>query len=77
MALRHTVVITPDDVENLPKKIKRLYVGGAGTLKLALSRDEDADAQTINVVADQVLDNFDIRKIFATGTTATGLIGYY
>ena len=50
---------------------------GAGDIKLALQKDEDVDAITIAVTAGQILSGWKIRKVFATGTTATGLIGLY
>lgn len=75
--VRHSFTITPHDVDNLPYFPKQVYVTGAGDIKLALQKDEDVDAITIAVTAGQILSGWKIRKVFATGTTATGLIGLY
>ena len=64
--------ITPDDNSELIYITRAIYVGLDGDIAVQM-----LDGTTItfqNCVAGSVLP-FRIKKIFATGTTATGLIG--
>ena len=74
---RHSFAIVPSDTEDTDKPISKILVGGAGNIKLVLEKDVDANAITVAVTAGQLLTGLRVRKIFATGTTATGLIGLY
>lgn len=64
--------ITPSDTVALTQCTRRVYVGGAGALKVILNRD--AAATTFQVAADTFYD-LAVKQVLATGTTATGLIG--
>lgn len=64
--------ITPSDTANLPRIADSLYVGVAGNVRLIAVDGEDTTFQ--NLAAGSILP---IRalKVWATGTTATGLVG--
>lgn len=64
--------ITPNDSANLSKKATGVYAGGAGTLRYI---GDDGVEDTVTLVAGQIWP-VRIRKVFATGTTATGLKGF-
>jgi hypothetical protein len=66
-------VITPSNTTPLVKPVKQLYVGGAGNLSVQLYHDT-APVTLTGVTAGTVLD-LHIVQVFATGTTATLLIG--
>lgn len=66
-------VIAPSDSEELPKVTRQIYVGGAGNVAVVWS---DGSETTEPVVAGERLD-WRIRQVKLTGTTATGLRGYY
>lgn len=78
MSQRKAYSITKSDADNLPVFITKIYVGGTGDIKVALAKDEDADAVVLKAVpVGTVLDIGVIRKVFSTGTTATLLIGFH
>lgn len=72
---RHSFAIVPHDVNDLPAPAKKIYVGAAGNLAIELAKD--TSPITIAVTAGQLLEGLLVRKVLATGTTATGLIGFY
>ncbi len=72
---KKSVTITPNNATDLPERVTKIYVTGAGNIKFALVKNLDAEALTLAVTAGQILEIGMIRKVFATGTTATGLIG--
>lgn len=72
---RHSYTITPNDGNDLPKPIKLLYVGSGGDIVLEL--EKDTSPITISVTPGQIIKDLLIRKIHATGTTASNLIGVY
>lgn len=65
--------ITPSDATNLPKVYKAVYIGGSGNISAILEYDTTAVTFN-NVQAGSVLP-IRVKKINATGTTATGLVG--
>jgi len=68
--------ITPDDTAVLTNRVSQLYVGTSGDVHLLT---ENGDEVTMANLAEGVNYpfTFDIVKIFATGTTASGIIGTY
>jgi hypothetical protein len=64
--------ITPGDSENLAQPVRALRVGGAGDLHVITRSGSE---RTIAVLDGEVI-TCGILKVFATGTTATGLLGY-
>lgn len=65
--------ITPNDGADLAQLPRAVRVGGAGTLVM---RDEAGVDVTYAVDAGEVLP-FRVVRVLATGTTATGLVGWY
>lgn len=66
--------ITPNDLVDLPAVTRQLRVTGSGG-QLAISW-AGGDQTVEPVVSGDVLD-WRVRRVLATGTTATGLRGYY
>jgi len=68
--------ITPDDNEDLERPTQGIYVGGAGNITVHMARADDADPDEItfnNVSAGTILPIW-VRRVKATGTTATNLL---
>ena len=63
--------ITPDDAQDLAKLPRAVYVGGAGDVRCALAY---GPAVTIRGLAAGTILPFRVRRLHATGTTATGLV---
>lgn len=64
-------VITPDDNANLPYLTRALYVNSGGAIRVL---DATGNESTFTVGNDVVLP-VRVGKVFATGTTATGIVG--
>ncbi|MFC3100234.1 spike base protein, RCAP_Rcc01079 family [Altererythrobacter lauratis] len=65
--------ITPDDVAELPRATKAIYIGSAGDVVLrALNAADDVTFR--NLAAGSVLD-VRARFVRASGTTATDIVG--
>lgn len=66
-------VVTPSDANLLAPGFtaKAIYVGGAGTLKVDLSR-----GGTVTFTAVQVgwIHNIQVNRVYSTGTTATAIV---
>ncbi len=67
--------VTPDDGTDLPRGCRALYVGGTGTVVLILDKDS-ASVTLVGVVAGSVLP-IRVKRVFATGTTATSIVALY
>lgn len=65
--------IVPDDVTELPKATKAIFVGAAGDISLVPLRGNDAILFR-NLPAGSILD-VRVRAVKAAGTTATSLVG--
>ena len=64
--------ITPHDTNYFSKNAQRIHVGGAGNIALTTA---DGSELTLNgLTAGQVLE-LEVRRVKATGTTATNLVG--
>ncbi len=63
--------ITPSDASELATLPRAIWVSGAGTLRLRLVEGDDF---TITVPAGVLLP-LRASQVYATGTTATGLVG--
>lgn len=70
------VAVTPDDSNNLPQACRAIYVGGAGNVAITGQDDADGQKTTFAVTAGQILPVM-AKRIFANGTTATGLVALY
>ena len=74
---RQSVVITPSDSTDLARPITALYVGGTGDIKVELVKDSAGGTVLKSVPAGTLLDGLVIKKIHASGTTATLLVGFF
>lgn len=66
-------VVTPSDANELPIVTRCLYIGTAGALRVTTMNDEDVTFP--NVAAGTKQGRY--KKVWATGTTATGIVGEY
>lgn len=71
---RRVAAVTPSDTEDLPNYAKALLIGGAGALKILPLANDDAAPITINVTAGEVFSFCQVRRVFATGTSATAVL---
>lgn len=65
--------VTPSDTDLLPSNTDTLFIGSGGTLKLNLLTTGDV---TMTVTTGQMLRLPGIRKVYATGTTASGFFRF-
>ncbi len=72
--VRHLIVITPSDYNDLAHVTRGIYVGTGGDLAV-LAADDDV-AVTLTAVAPG-WQPIQARRVLATGTTALGLVGGY
>lgn len=68
------IAVTPNDAADLVKLPRALYVSGAGTLKVTCQGD--TDAVTLTVPAGSFLP-LRPKRVWATGTTSTGIVALY
>lgn len=69
--------ITPNDGVDLPVATRWIYNGGAGHIVLTCVDDNAAHTGvTLTTVPAGSLLRIAARRIYATGTTATGLVGF-
>jgi len=71
---RDAVAVTPSDTVNLVLTARALYVAVAGDIKLRTFKN--SDVVFIAVPAGSIVPCF-CRRVFATGTTATGIVALY
>lgn len=67
-----SITITPADGADLPTICHGIYVGGTGDLKVTML---DGSTPTYKAVPVGTLLPIQVSRVFATGTTATLLIG--
>ena len=68
--------VTPSDAADLPGgAAKALWIGGAGNLSLIAENDTVAVA--LNAVAAGQLIPLRVKRVRATGTTATNIVAFY
>lgn len=70
----NVISITPNDGVDLSKVIRGLHVNVGGTVRGILNGDSVTQDFTVNAGA---LYPYRFKRIFATGTTATGLLGVF
>lgn len=63
--------ITPDDDDDLEAYAAGVVVTAAGNLKVLPSQNADADAVTFTAAPVGFIPPFQVRRVFATGTTAS------
>lgn len=69
----HLMAVTPNDGQDLPHVSRGLNVLGTGTVRVTSAQ---GDTVTLTVAAGIVLP-VRVRRIWATGTTATGIVAMY
>ena len=67
--------ITPNDSTDLAEYCRALYVGGAGNVSVLMNGDSTPTV-FVNVAAGSLLP-LRIKRVRATDTTATNLVGVY
>lgn len=75
----HGFAITPDNANNLPTVASAVYVGATGNVNCILFGDYSnstvfTNTSFVGVTAGSTLD-IKVIKIWATGTTATSIVG--
>ena len=69
----HAFAVTPDDASDMTHVTRALYVGGAGDLQAMM-----ADGTAVTFVAMSAgWHPVRVRRVLATGTTATSIVGCY
>jgi hypothetical protein len=74
-AATNAVAITPSDTSDLPHATRALYVGGSGTLTVMFN-GTDTIVTYPAVSAGSSLP-ISVRRVYAAGTSATGLVGMW
>lgn len=69
-----TEITTSDSTEYAPP-LRALYVGGMGAIKVTTVKGNEVTLY--NCLAGTTLAHFEIKKVHATGTTATNLVGFW
>lgn len=72
--LEHGMNVVPDDSEDLPFVTRAIYVGGAGNLALRL---QDGTELVLENVAAGSLLPIRAARVLASGTSATGVAGFW
>lgn len=67
----NAVGVTPDDATDLIGSPRAIYVGGAGSLKVTLLGGSVVILAAVN---EGVIYPIRVKRVWSTGTTATGLI---
>jgi hypothetical protein len=71
----NAVVITPSDTVDLDTILRGLYVGVTGNVNVLLAKDS-SPVVLVAVPAGSLLP-LRVKRVFATSTTATNLVGVY
>lgn len=66
--------VTPNDASDLPKIASGIYVGATGDLVVTFL---DGNTVTLKGLASGVIHPLCVKRVLATGTTATGIIAMY
>lgn len=65
-------MITPHDTNLLPQTVRAIRIAVAGDIRIMTAAGND---RTLTVLAEEVL-LCGATRVYSTGTTATGLLGY-
>jgi hypothetical protein len=68
-------VISPDDATDLVYETRGIYIGVAGNLTVTLAQDQSK--VTFTALSIGVIHPIAASRVWATGTTATGILGVY
>lgn len=67
----HAVEVVPDDDAELPQVTRAVYVGGDGDLAVTMKGGENVVLRNVGPGWHPIR----VRRVRATGTTATGIVG--
>lgn len=70
-------LVTPSDTDPLPKVTRALSWSGDGDLRVLMRGKSQPQTIPAGSLATTLMQPLRIEKIFATGTTATGIIGWF
>ncbi len=70
--------VTPDDANDI-RPTNGIYIGGTGSLAVHMADDNRSLPVVVTFLAVQTGDtlNFGVKRILATGTSATGIVALY
>lgn len=68
------LAVTPDDGNDLAWVTRGLYTGSGGTIVVTLENNDDGSFVTLTNVNPGVVLGFAVKRVWDTGTTATGII---
>jgi len=68
--------ITAHDTNELANVTRAIWVGTTGNIKVVFAEDTTAEAVTLNAVPVGMY-SWAVRQVYATGTTASNLLGLY
>lgn len=71
---KYFLLITPNDLSDLPTKVRGISFGGAGDLAIL---DEDGNPQIISGLAAGIIHPIATTRVLASGTTATNIVVYW
>lgn len=70
----NAAAVTPHDTNELTDVTTRLFIGGAGNLKVTMM--SGVDVTLTGVLAGSILP-LRVRRVYATGTTATNIVALW
>jgi hypothetical protein len=68
------VAVTPDNSNDLTNTTRGIYVGGAGNIKVDMA---DGTTVTFTAIAIGIVHPLRVKRVYATGTTATTILALY
>ena len=66
--------VTPSDSVSFTRVVRQLYVGVGGNITVV--NGDDSTATFTNVLGGSILGPFALKRVNATGTTATSIVGF-
>lgn len=69
------ISVTPSDVTSFPLEVRMLYVGTGGNVSVTTGKGTTVVFN--NVPDGGTVGPFFIRRVNSTGTTASGIVGFY
>lgn len=69
------ISITPHNTTEFAENVRMVYVGTGGSVSVTTTKD--ATVTFTNVPSGSTIGPFFIKRVNATGTTASGMIGFY
>lgn len=71
------VSVTPNDSADLAIVSRALYVGGAGNVTVVMEDGEPGDTVVFSDVKSSTVLPIAVRRVMATGTTATAIVALW